>query len=233
MKGINEKVAVTQSDKQLNLYSLDLKQVLTTVITKFIELLKKNNMLGVEILFRFPSREIKDQILSNYERSAPAATRKIGGGNDRKSVDNESNEGMVDLNNFDHMANSLNLENLNINDKEDGDDEAPVEKLNEQGFKWTQDKDEILINNYKQFESLGKKSCFSLLSQLIPGTTPKECYYRGKQLKLKSSNEEDARTLSRKLIGEASHTFTDKKVAIALQKFINAKIEKNQTLSKV
>jgi hypothetical protein len=73
-----------------------------------------------------------------------------------------------------------------------------------------------LINNYKQFESLGKKSCFSLLSQLIPGTTPKECYNRGKQLKLKSSNEEDARFLSRKLIGEASHTFTDKKVAIAL-----------------
>ena len=106
-------------------------------------------MLGVEILFRFPSREIKDQILSNYERSATAATRRIGGGNDRKSVDNESNEGMVDLNNFDHMANSLNLENLNINDKEDGYDEAPVEKLNEQGFKWTQDKDEILINNYK------------------------------------------------------------------------------------
>ena len=25
-------------------------------------------MLGVEVLFRFPSREIKDQILSNYER---------------------------------------------------------------------------------------------------------------------------------------------------------------------
>jgi hypothetical protein len=127
-----------------------LKQVLTTVITKFIELLKKNNMLGVEVLFRFPSRETKDQILSNYAGNAPVATRKIGGvGNDRKSVDDESNEGMVDLNNFDHMANSLNLDNLNLNDKEDGDDEAPVEKLNETGFKWTQDKDEILINNYK------------------------------------------------------------------------------------
>ena len=105
-------------------------------------------MLGVEILFRFPSREIKDQILFNYERSAPqAAVRKIGAANDRKSNDDESNEGMVDLNNFDHMANSLNLDNLNLNDKED--DEAPVEKINDQGgFKWTQDKDEILINNY-------------------------------------------------------------------------------------
>jgi hypothetical protein len=60
MKGINEKMAITQNDKQLNCYSLDLKQVLNTVIGKFIELLKKNNMLGVEILFRFPSRETKD-----------------------------------------------------------------------------------------------------------------------------------------------------------------------------
>jgi hypothetical protein len=77
--------------------------------------------------------------LSNYERSAPQAqVRKIGAGaNDRKSNDDESNEGMVDLNNFDHMANSLNLDNLNLNDKEDADDEAPVEKLNDQGFKWT------------------------------------------------------------------------------------------------
>lgn len=77
--------------------------------------------------------------MSNYERSAPQAqVRKIGAGaNDRKSNDDESNEGMVDLNNFDHMANSLNLDNLNLNDKEDADDEAPVEKLNDQGFKWT------------------------------------------------------------------------------------------------
>lgn len=38
------------------------------VTTKFVELLKKNKMLGVEILFRWPSREIKDQILNNYDR---------------------------------------------------------------------------------------------------------------------------------------------------------------------
>lgn len=147
MKGINEKVAITQNEKILNMNSLDLKQVITIVIGKFIELLKKNKMLGVEIMFRFPSREIKDQILNNYERGAPqGAVRKIAA--DKKSVDNESNEGMVDLNNFDHMANSLNIENLNLNENED-DEEAPVEKLAETGFKWTQDKDEILINNYK------------------------------------------------------------------------------------
>jgi hypothetical protein len=48
--------------------SLELNFVINLITTKFIELLKKNKMLGVEILFRFPSREIKDQILLNYER---------------------------------------------------------------------------------------------------------------------------------------------------------------------
>lgn len=33
---------------------------------QFLDLLNKNSMLGIECLFRFPSREIKDSILSNY-----------------------------------------------------------------------------------------------------------------------------------------------------------------------
>tara|TARA_B110000285_G_C14990853_1_gene546254 strand:- start:90 stop:203 length:114 start_codon:yes stop_codon:yes gene_type:complete len=37
-----------------------MKQVINMVTAKFVELLKKNKMLGVEILFRWPSREIKD-----------------------------------------------------------------------------------------------------------------------------------------------------------------------------
>jgi hypothetical protein len=47
--------------------------------------------------------------------------RKIGNA-ERKSADNESNEGMVDLDNFDHMANTLNLETLNLNDQEDAEE---------------------------------------------------------------------------------------------------------------
>jgi hypothetical protein len=50
------------------MYGMELNQIINLVTTKFIELLKKNRMLGVEILFRFPSREIKNEILSNYER---------------------------------------------------------------------------------------------------------------------------------------------------------------------
>jgi len=71
--------------------------------------------------------------------------------------------------------------------------------------KWTQEKDEVLINNYRNFESLGKKSCFELLAALIPGMTAKECYYRGKALQLKKLSAEDSLQLSRKLISEASN----------------------------
>jgi hypothetical protein len=42
------------------MYKADMKQVIITITGKFTELLKKNKMLGVEILFRFPTREIKD-----------------------------------------------------------------------------------------------------------------------------------------------------------------------------
>ena len=68
MRGIQDRVAVTQSQKQLELHRSEMKQVINMVTGKFVELLKKNKMLGVEILFRWPSREIKDQILNNYDR---------------------------------------------------------------------------------------------------------------------------------------------------------------------
>jgi len=50
-----------------------MKAVISQITNKFTELLKKNRMLGVEILFRFPSMEIKNQILTNYDGGAPIA----------------------------------------------------------------------------------------------------------------------------------------------------------------
>jgi hypothetical protein len=47
---------------------------------------------------------------------------------------------------------------------------------------------------------------------------------------LKKSTDEEARNLSRKLISETSHSLSDKKVAIALEKFIIAKLDKGQNL---
>ena len=60
MRGIQDRVAFTSSEKQLELHRSEMKQVINMVTAKFTELLKKNKMLGVEVLFRFPSREIKD-----------------------------------------------------------------------------------------------------------------------------------------------------------------------------
>ena len=68
MRGIQDRVAFTTSQKALELHRSEMKQVINMVTGKFTELLKKNKMLGVEILFRWPSREIKDQILNNYDR---------------------------------------------------------------------------------------------------------------------------------------------------------------------
>ena len=60
MRGINEKTAYTQSERLYQTNALDLKSIVNIIVSKFTELLKKNHMLGVEALFRFPTREIKD-----------------------------------------------------------------------------------------------------------------------------------------------------------------------------
>lgn len=44
----------------------ELKLVLKAIAQSFLSQLRKNNMLAVEMLFEFPSREIKDAILCNY-----------------------------------------------------------------------------------------------------------------------------------------------------------------------
>jgi hypothetical protein len=91
--------------------------------------------------------------------------------------------------------------------------------------------DEILITNYKNFSSLGTESCFELLSALIPGTTPKLCYYRGKALKIRKQSEEQARNTSLKLIQESAKNMGEQKIKLAIQKFIVEKIKKDKRLS--
>jgi hypothetical protein len=76
------------------------------------------------------------------------------------------------MNNFDHTANTLDINNLGLMPAEvDKDSSKAVDDDKDTGFKWTQDKDEVLINNYSQFESLGKKACFEMLAMLLEGTT--------------------------------------------------------------
>ena len=68
MRGIQEKIANTSNERTLQFHKIEMKSIIKEITAKFTELLKKNKMLGVEILFRWPSREIKDQILNNYDR---------------------------------------------------------------------------------------------------------------------------------------------------------------------
>ena len=67
-------------------------------------------MLGVEALFRFPSREIKDQILNNYE---VARGKHPQGTSDQQRPAFELNdhaEDQIDFNNFDQHENELEAE---------------------------------------------------------------------------------------------------------------------------
>ena len=67
MKGIStgvKKSRVNPAD------AADLKNTIKQITGSFLGLLSKNKMLALEILFEFPSREIKDQILSNYSKEA-------------------------------------------------------------------------------------------------------------------------------------------------------------------
>ena len=100
-----------------------------------------------------------------------------------------------------------------MNEGEEAKDSSAFENL-EQGFQWTQEKDDILISQYRQFESLGSRGCYELLSSLIPGTTAKDCHKRGKALNLKKSTEDEAKNLSRKLNQTtSSSSLSSKKVS--------------------
>lgn len=123
----------------------------------------------------------------------------------------------MDLNNFDHTANDLNLEALRLNAAEQRDSSNQEGDANgDEQFKWTQDMDDQLINNYPNFESLGRKACYEMLSMLLPGTTARMCYSRGKELGLKKVSADEARAKSRMLLSEQATNLNDKKVLFAL-----------------
>lgn len=130
MRGIQDKIATTTNERALAVHNVEMKQIIKEIAGKFTELLKKNKMLGVEILFRWPSREIKDQILNNYERGNYAGASGTQNKNPRKP---EIEEGVVDLDNFDHMEAQLNIENLVDGEENANPEEAEVKT----GFQWT------------------------------------------------------------------------------------------------
>lgn len=86
----------TKSDVQLNYNVAELKAVVKTITLRFVQLLKKNKMLAVEILFEFPTREIKDSVLNNYGQGdgEQSKAKQIA----RPEADDD--EAPIDLDNF-------------------------------------------------------------------------------------------------------------------------------------
>lgn len=68
MKGFDMNGPKTLTEKEIERIMNDFKSTfLTSVIRQFLDVLQSNSLLGVECLFRFTSKEIKDSIINNYE----------------------------------------------------------------------------------------------------------------------------------------------------------------------
>lgn len=76
MRGLNE-VKFDVVNRRLQLAKESLKEVITVIVGKFVELQKVNPMLAVEALFRYQSREIKDSIMQNYSNQQQAQVHAV------------------------------------------------------------------------------------------------------------------------------------------------------------
>ena len=150
----------------------ELKLVLKGIAQGFLSQLRKNSMLAVEMLFEFPSREIKDAIMNNYSDVAVAAEA-----NPIEQVDEvfgvvpEAQE-----------AEPLRVMQLLAEQKLSKEEQACLAASDEE--KWTTAKDQVLIENYASFKELGKQG-FDLLSTLV-SMDAKACSRRCKELKITS-----------------------------------------------
>ena len=54
------------TERKLQVSNEQLRQIVTIIVGKFVQLQMDNPMLALEALFRFQSKEIKDQVLGNY-----------------------------------------------------------------------------------------------------------------------------------------------------------------------
>ena len=66
MKGIMDNGG-SYTERKLQVSNDQLRQIVTLIVGKFVQLQMDNPMAAMEALFRFQSKEIKDQILNNYD----------------------------------------------------------------------------------------------------------------------------------------------------------------------
>lgn len=156
-------------------------------------------MLLLEAMFRFQTKDIKDQVLNNYSLGV-ARTGLID-----KETDRER----------DRMANGAYDENIIFGEEQavfgvDGDDGAAGDGSADvvvDKNQWTQKQDEILIENYQNFANLEKKSRFRFLAELVgSGKTYKDCYNRAKLLKLKNGTKAEAKEISSNLLSNSKQS---------------------------
>ena len=142
----------------------------------------------MEAMFRFQTKEIKDQVLCNYSIGVQRY------GMIDKDDENENNK----------LINGAYDENIIFGDEQavfgaDNDVGAYSEEENERVVdknQWTQKQDEVLIENYQNFANLEKKSRFTFLAELVGGQkTYKDCYNRAKLLKLKNGTIDQAKEI--------------------------------------
>ena len=91
---------------------------------------------------------------------------------------------------------------------------------------WTQQQDQILIDNYVQFSSLSKKDRYKMLATLVGEKTYKECYERAKQLKLKSGDVVAAKEISHELLSKQARSTKNLLVKHALDWLIKSLCKK-------
>ena len=235
MKGLMDNASGdSYAARKLKVSQDQLRSIVTTIVGKFVKLYQDNPMSLLETLFRYQSKEIKDQVLCNYnigtcrvglvDKEAEAEReRQISGAYDENIVFGE--EKVV----------------FETGEQEEAE-HMPVDK-----HQWTQKQDDVLIDNYQTFATMEKKSRFTFLAELVGGgKTYKDCYKRAKLLKLKNGTLDEAKGISHSLLSEQAgpkneqHQRLKKKlVAEALEKLKkdlegeNVGIDNNSVLEKV
>lgn len=198
-------------ERKLRISNDQLKQIVTAIVGKFVALQIDNPLLAMEAMFRFQTKEIKDQVLCNYELQT-ARYGLIG-----KETDQEKDKQMNEA----YDANIIfEDEQAVFGEQNDGDDEEDQHVVDKN--QWTQKQDEILIENYQNFANLEKKSRFTFLAELVGGQkTYKDCYNRAKLLKLKNGTITEAKEISSNLLGkQGEHGLKDRLVKHALNTLV-------------
>lgn len=110
--------------------------MVTVIVGKFVQLQMDNPMLALEAMYRFPTKEIKDQVLCNYEMRVTRA------GFVDKEVDQERNKHMNEAYD-DNIVFGDEQVVFDVNEGDSQEEQVVVDKN-----QWTQKQDEILIENY-------------------------------------------------------------------------------------